>query len=127
MKRDHISAVCRQNSRLALFYSTSMLLVFLLFGATSLFAEQKPAIEMGISEYAQTDEKHPVTVGKKSRKSTTDHTKLKELEGPFYSGPEVTQVCLECHNTAGHQFMQNKHWTWDYKNPKTGQRLGKSQ
>ena len=57
--------------------------------------------------------------------STADHSKFKQLQGPFKSGPEVTQACLECHTEAGHQFMQNIHWTWSYTNPKTGQKLGK--
>ena len=45
---------------------------------------------------------------------------------PSDSGPEVTRACLECHNTAGHQFVKNKHWIWSYTNPVTGQKLGKS-
>ena len=57
--------------------------------------------------------------------STADHTKFEELKGPFASGPEVTKACLKCHNEAGHQFMQNIHWTWSYENKKTGQILGK--
>ena len=61
-----------------------------------------------------------------SAKSTTDHTTLKELQGPFSSGPEVTKACLECHNKAGQQFIKNKHWTWEYTHPVTGQKLGKS-
>jgi len=89
-----------------------------------------PKIEMGISEYSKTDEAHRTIVKNskkdKKSKSTTDHSKLKELKGPFFSGPEVTKACLECHTEAGHQFMSNKHWTWDYKHPKTGQHLGKS-
>lgn len=57
--------------------------------------------------------------------STADHSKFEELQGPFGSGPEVTQACLKCHTEAGHQFMQNIHWTWEYNNPKSGQTLGK--
>jgi octaheme c-type cytochrome (tetrathionate reductase family) len=57
--------------------------------------------------------------------STADHSKFEALQGPFESGPEVTRACLECHTEAGHQFMQNIHWTWEYKNPVTGQLLGK--
>ena len=57
--------------------------------------------------------------------STADHTKFKELEGPFSSGPEVTRACLKCHTEAGHQFMKNIHWTWSYENRNTGQTLGK--
>jgi len=57
--------------------------------------------------------------------STADHSKFEELQGPFNSGPEVTKACLKCHTEAGHQFMQNIHWTWEYENPKSGQLLGK--
>lgn len=57
--------------------------------------------------------------------STTDHSKLKELQGPFASGPEVTKACLKCHTEAADQIMHTTHWTWDYTHPKTGQKLGK--
>lgn len=57
--------------------------------------------------------------------STADHSKFSQLQGPFKNGPEVTQACLECHTEAGHQFMKNIHWTWEYNNEKTGQKLGK--
>jgi octaheme c-type cytochrome (tetrathionate reductase family) len=87
-------------------------------------AENDPKIEMGISEYSHTNQDHTKKIQKES-KSTTDHSKLKELQGPFSSGPEVTKACLKCHNKAGHQFMKNKHWTWKYTHPKTGQKLGK--
>ncbi len=83
-------------------------------------------LEMGITEYKHTDQEHPPVPRRSDGKSTTDHRKLKELQGPFSSGPEVTKACLECHNTAGHQFMKNKHWTWGYTHPETGQKLGKS-
>ncbi|WP_456405904.1 tetrathionate reductase family octaheme c-type cytochrome [Thiolapillus sp.] len=89
-------------------------------------------VELGITEYTNIGNRgkvdNPVTAldKDKTKKSTTDHTKLKELQGPFNSGPEVTRACLECHNTAGHQFKKNKHWTWSYTHPETGQKLGKS-
>ncbi|HJW91528.1 MAG TPA: hypothetical protein VJ436_12870, partial [Anaerolineales bacterium] len=41
----------------------------------------------------------------------TDHSPL--LQGPFQSGPEVTQACLDCHPDAAHQLMQTVHWTWE--------------
>ena len=80
-------------------------------------------VETGISEYATTGKGR--FVPKKESKSTTDHSQLEELQGPFSSGPEVTKACLKCHNTAGHQFKKNKHWTWEYKDTETGQMLGK--
>jgi len=57
--------------------------------------------------------------------STADHSKFEELKQDFSSGPEVTKACLTCHTEAGHQFMENIHWTWSYENEKTGQLLGK--
>lgn len=57
--------------------------------------------------------------------STADHSKFPDLQKDFANGSEVTQACLKCHTEAGHQFMQNIHWTWEYKNEKTGQLLGK--
>ena len=61
----------------------------------------------------------------KASKSTADHSKFKELQGPFKTGSEVTQACLSCHTEAGKQVMGTRHWTWEYTNPDTGQKLGK--
>ncbi|MDH3514760.1 MAG: tetrathionate reductase family octaheme c-type cytochrome, partial [Gammaproteobacteria bacterium] len=57
--------------------------------------------------------------------TTADHSKFKELQKPFSSGPEVTKACLACHTEASKQIMRNKHWTWEYLNPRTQQLLGK--
>ncbi len=57
--------------------------------------------------------------------STADHSKFKELQGPFTSGPEVTRACLSCHTEAAKQLHQTTHWTWEYRHPQTGQLLGK--
>jgi octaheme c-type cytochrome (tetrathionate reductase family) len=91
----------------------------------------KDKVELGIQEYSELSNSRPVdksvtSLDPHEDKSTTDHSKLKELQGPFANGPEVTRACLGCHNKAGHQFLKNKHWTWSYTNPKTGQKLGKS-
>jgi octaheme c-type cytochrome (tetrathionate reductase family) len=56
---------------------------------------------------------------------TADHAKLEALKGPFASGPEVTRACLSCHTETGHHFMKSVHWTWEYRDPSTGQALGK--
>ena len=56
---------------------------------------------------------------------TADHAKFKELQGPFKSGEEVTVACLACHTEAAKQVMATRHWTWEYVNPDTGQKLGK--
>ena len=56
--------------------------------------------------------------------ATADHSRFKQLQGPFKSGPDVTRACLECHNLAGHQVMKSIHWTWEGGN-KAGKLLGK--
>ena len=60
-----------------------------------------------------------------SQKSTTDHSQLDALKGPFKSGPEVTKACLSCHNLAGHQVMKSIHWQWETTSSTTGKKLGK--
>ena len=57
--------------------------------------------------------------------STADHSKFKELQQPFSSGPEVTKACLSCHTEAAKQIHLTKHWTWEFLNPQNKQRLGK--
>lgn len=34
------------------------------------------------------------------------------IEGPFASGPEVTEICLECHEDVAEDFMTTSHWLW---------------
>ncbi len=60
-----------------------------------------------------------------SDQSTADHGKFEQLKVKFKTGPEVTKACLGCHTDAAKQIHQTKHWTWEYKNPDTGQMLGK--
>jgi len=57
--------------------------------------------------------------------TTADHTKFKELQRTFASGPEVTQACLQCHTEAAGQVHRTKHWNWEFLNPETKQKLGK--
>lgn len=57
--------------------------------------------------------------------ASTDHGKFDVLKGPFATGPDVTKACLSCHTEAAQQVHKSIHWTWDYTNPKTGQKLGK--
>ena len=66
------------------------------------------------------DEKTAVPIS-----TTADHSRFDALQKDFKSGQEVTEACLSCHNQAGRQIMKNIHWTWSYKNKKTGQLLGK--
>lgn len=58
--------------------------------------------------------------------STADHSKFKELQKEFASGPEVTEACLSCHTEAATQVKHSVHWKWEFENPTTGQILGKS-
>ncbi len=67
----------------------------------------------------------PGQVGSKPSGGTADHSKFEELQRDFKSGPEVTKACLACHTEAAHQVMKSIHWTWEFKNPRTGQQLGK--
>jgi octaheme c-type cytochrome (tetrathionate reductase family) len=39
-----------------------------------------------------------------------DHASV--IKGPFASGPEVTKVCLQCHQQHAQDFMKTVHWTW---------------
>lgn len=89
---------------------------FLLFAAGLLQAAEMPVPPVTPSLAAAT---------KPASKSTTDHSKLDALKGPFKSGPEVTKACLSCHNTAGHQVMDSIHWTFEAKSKSTGKTLGK--
>lgn len=57
--------------------------------------------------------------------STADHGKFEELDKDFNSGPEVTEACLSCHTEAAKQVHATKHWTWEFLNPETKQKLGK--
>lgn len=65
------------------------------------------------------------SAGAEASRSTTDHSKLDALKGPFKTGPEVTKACLSCHNMAGHQVMKSIHWTWEASSPTTGKKVGK--
>ena len=57
--------------------------------------------------------------------STADHKQFESLDRKFASGPEVTKACLECHTEAARQIHKTQHWTWEFENPDTGQKLGK--
>ncbi len=67
----------------------------------------------------------PAPLVKAATHSTADHSKFKALQQPFASGPEVTKACLTCHTEAARQVHKTKHWTWEFMNPDTKQRLGK--
>ncbi len=44
------------------------------------------------------------------RNPEVGHTNL--IKGPLTTGPEVTEVCLSCHEDAGEQMQHSVHWTW---------------
>lgn len=56
---------------------------------------------------------------------TADHSRFEILQGPFSTGEEVTRACLSCHTEASRQVMATRHWSWEYENADTGQKLGK--
>ena len=45
--------------------------------------------------------------------AATDHKEM--ISGPFKSGPDVSEVCLGCHEQQFKDFMQTVHWTWKEK------------
>jgi octaheme c-type cytochrome (tetrathionate reductase family) len=92
----------------------------LLVAATPAVSSEAPAAAAKTEVKAE----KPVFVKPKTT-STADHTKFKELQQGFASGPEVTKACLKCHNEAATQVMHTKHWSWEYLNPQTNQKLGK--
>ena len=78
------------------------------------------ALGLGVMAWAQAQDAKPVNL-----KTTADHSKFKELQREFKSGPELTKACLSCHTEAAGQIHRTKHWKWEYKNPVTNQLLGK--
>ena len=61
--------------------------------------------------------------GDKKPQSTADHSQFEKLKQKFETGPEVTRACISCHTNAAKQLHKTTHWTWEYENPATGQRL----
>lgn len=89
------------------------LALVLLLGLALDAAAQSPAAPDASSAHGMT------------KRSTADHSKFPQLQKPFKSGQEVTEACLSCHTEAAKQVMTTKHWTWDFRQVHTGQRLGK--
>jgi len=67
----------------------------------------------------------PAAAPVKASKSTADHSRFKQLDKPFKTGPEVTKACLECHTEASKQVHTSKHWKWEFTNPVDGKKVGK--
>jgi octaheme c-type cytochrome (tetrathionate reductase family) len=61
-----------------------------------------------------------------SPNNTADHSKFKELQQEFKSGPEVTRACLSCHTEAATQVQKTIHWTWLSPDAKPEAKLGKA-
>lgn len=110
-------------------YTLKLISVFLLFSVASFSqASLQPAQtvrEANADMNFRLDKVVEQPTKRTDSNSTADHTKFEDLKADFSSGPEVTKACLKCHTEAGHQFMENIHWTWTYENKKTGQLLGK--
>jgi octaheme c-type cytochrome (tetrathionate reductase family) len=45
------------------------------------------------------------------RSSQVDHSEL--MKGPYETGSDVTNACLECHETAAQEVVKTVHWTWE--------------
>jgi len=67
----------------------------------------------------------PKAAAQAGSQTTADHSTFKILQQDFKTGPEVTKACLTCHTEAAKQVHKSKHWTWEFLNPTTQQRLGK--
>jgi octaheme c-type cytochrome (tetrathionate reductase family) len=72
------------------------------------------------------------TIMTNPRPLTTDHSMHKALqfdpgEQKAFTGPEVTAVCLSCHNQAAIQFHETIHWTWTDPYTEDGRKVGKGQ
>jgi len=94
--------------------------------ATAPAVQSTPAVPAAAPIAAGHGTEAPAAVpAAKVSNSTADHSKFKELQQNFKTGPDVTKACLSCHTEAGKQVMKTKHWTWDFLNPENQQRLGK--
>ncbi|MGD2076178.1 MAG: tetrathionate reductase family octaheme c-type cytochrome [Gammaproteobacteria bacterium] len=98
----------------------ALLATALLWGMSSASATTAPASEP--DPEAATEAGSAPAAGKSS---TADHSKFEALNEDFATGPEVTEACLQCHTEAAKQVQRTKHWTWEYLNPVTKQKLGK--
>jgi octaheme c-type cytochrome (tetrathionate reductase family) len=85
-------------------------------------SQVSPPAQYTTSSYVPTEVDRPV-----GQKTPQDHSKFKQLQGPFTSPEQVTQACLSCHTQAAKQMMSTIHWTWKAWNPETRQMVGKSQ
>ncbi|WP_303720653.1 tetrathionate reductase family octaheme c-type cytochrome [Malonomonas rubra] len=45
------------------------------------------------------------------------------VQGEFKTGPDVTKVCLECHEEQAEAFMKTSHWTWSLEQVINGKKV----
>lgn len=91
------------------------------FALTAVFASCLGLVGLTPTSCVQAEE-----VAKPLKLNTTaDHSKFKELQRFFATGPELTKACISCHTEAAGQIHRTKHWKWEYLNPDTKQLLGK--
>lgn len=45
------------------------------------------------------------------------------VQGDFKTGPDVTKVCLECHEEQADSFMTTSHWTWSMEQVIDGKKI----
>ena len=50
-----------------------------------------------------------------------DHSRF--IKGPFESGPNVTETCTYCHNSAATDIMKTSHWTWSLPHTVDGKQV----
>ena len=84
-----------------------------------------PAAPAAPAADAKNSTRQPSSAELLAARTTADHSKFKELQQTFKTGPDVTRACLSCHTEAAKQIHKTKHWTWEWLNPENGQRLGK--
>lgn len=106
--------------RFKLLLAGAMTVLLMVAGAANAKVDEPQAAAKAATPAAETANK-PV----KESKSTADHSKFKELDKDFKTGPDVTKACLECHTEAAKQVQHTKHWKWEWINPQTKQKLGK--
>jgi len=106
--------------RFKLLLAGAMTVLLMVAGAANAKVDEPQAAAKAATPAAETANK-PVKVSK----STADHSKFKELDKDFKTGPDVTKACLECHTEAAKQVQHTKHWKWEWINPQTKQKLGK--
>ena len=56
--------------------------------------------------------------------STADHSQFDVLKKKFRKSRDITKACLTCHTEGAKQIHKTKHWSWNFTNPATGQKLG---